>query len=440
MYKPKCSNPVLLFNKFVLTMLQNGARLVIDGLEVPVTKHSINHLPIQHYLDDARAFTDEQLDNSYCQINDIKEPVFLFVPCGRCELCKYSKQIDIINRTTLESLTWDCPPFFFTLTYDDAHLPCLDVGPKKYRNLNRGELRYKDVQDFFKRLRIRWTRKGLKHDVRYLVAGEYGSKRGRPHYHVILFNNPYKADELSPVLYEQLRDDIFYSWNKCQWKGFDFGQCQGGAAPYATKYVLKPQVTHGHITKPFVHMSAGLRGGLGSIYFQQYIDYLRSNPSVNYLEYTDKFGRYQYMYLSKTFNSKVWKSPTNTVSSSVRLLYRQFIDMLTIMSSLGSVSNDDAFWLSEVLRPSKYVRNSFVIPPKKTFNGPICKQYYIKKYGDVIDVLIDSLSNKLPDNDEYVANYYQHKSYFIPQSNDSLAPLVVKVQQKLAVLLDKSIF
>lgn len=439
MYKPKCTNPILLFNKYCLTMVQNGADLVIDGVTVKANKVLSNHLPIHEYLQSARSFSLDQLDNSYCQLGDIKEPVFMYVPCGKCDLCMHSKQVDIINRTTLESMTWDTPPFFFTLTYDNAHLPCLEVGNLKYPFLNRGELRYKDVQDFFKRLRIGWTRKGLKHDIRYLVAGEYGHKYGRPHYHVILFNNPYHADELSPHLFNQLKLDIFNAWNKCEWQAFDFGQCRGGAAPYATKYVLKPQVTHGHHTKPFVRMSSGHRGGLGSIFLRDYVDYLRDNPSVNYLEYTDKLGRYQYMYLSKSFTNKVWKSPNSTVPANVRNLYKQFIDALMLMSSVSGVSNDDAFWLSEVLRPSKFVRNSFVVPHRHYCMG-VLQNFYIKRIGVVLDGLIDDLSNKLVDDDNYVANYYAHKSFFIPQDNDNLAPLVSKVRQQMAILLDKSKF
>lgn len=437
MYKPKCTEPVLLFNKYCLTMIQNGASLFIDGLKIPVTKSLVNHLPITDYLKKARAFDDAQLDASFCKLDDVVEPLFLYVPCGKCDLCMHSKQIDIINRTTLESQTWDTPPFFFTLTYDNKHLPCLDVGTKKYPNLNRGELRYKDVQDFFKRLRINWTRKGIKHDIRYLVAGEYGHKFGRPHYHIILFNNPYGATELNPVLFDQLKLDIFNAWGKCQWQAFDFGQCKGGAAPYATKYVLKPQVTHGHHTKPFVRMSSGNRGGLGSIFLQNYIDYLRDNPSINYLEYTDRYGNYQYMFLSKSFTSKVWKSPSATVSASTRNLYNQFIDALSVMSSLSGVSNDDAFWLSEVLRPSQYVRNKFVVPKKHYCKG-IFQKYVIDRVGVVLDKMIDDLSIKLADDVNYVDTYYKHKSFFVPVDNDNLAPLVNKVRQQMALLLDKS--
>ena len=56
-----------------------------------------------------------------------------------------------------------------TLTYDEEHCP--------------EELSRKDTQDFLKRLRKRFPDKR----IRYFGCGEYGSKRGRPHFHIILF-------------------------------------------------------------------------------------------------------------------------------------------------------------------------------------------------------------------------------------------------------------
>ena len=59
---------------------------------------------------------------------------------------------------------------FITLTYDDDHLP--------------GSLCKDDFQRFMKRLRK--ARPGV--EIRFFGCGEYGSKNGRPHYHIILFN------------------------------------------------------------------------------------------------------------------------------------------------------------------------------------------------------------------------------------------------------------
>ena len=59
---------------------------------------------------------------------------------------------------------------FVTLTYHPDHLP------------ENGTLVKKHVQDFLKRLRKNtgWT-------FKYFAAGEYGTDKGRLHYHIILF-------------------------------------------------------------------------------------------------------------------------------------------------------------------------------------------------------------------------------------------------------------
>ncbi|QCS37217.1 replication initiation protein [Tortoise microvirus 70] len=45
-------------------------------------------------------------------------------------------------------------------------------------------LRYKDIQELLYRLR---AKRGGNYNVRYICAGEYGTKKGRAHWHIILF-------------------------------------------------------------------------------------------------------------------------------------------------------------------------------------------------------------------------------------------------------------
>lgn len=432
MYKPQCENPILLFNKYCLTLLNNGCSLYFDNNRLPYNDSvQVNTFDL---LQRARLMTNGQLDGCYCQAPGYREPLFLYVPCGNCDLCRHSRQVDIINRTILETATWDCPPYFFTLTYDEEHLPCLPGYP----SLCRGELRYKDVQDFFKRLRIRWTRKGLNHDIRYLVAGEYGSKYGRPHYHVLLFNNPYGADELHPVKHDELRDDIFQSWSRCQPQSFDFGQCKGGAAPYATKYVLKPQATHGHMVKPFIRMSSGSRGGLGSIFLEQFKQYLRENPSLNYLEFCDKKGNYQYIYLSKFLNKKVWPSPSSSVPSRLRNAYRQLLDIIQYLHEIRALSLADAKVYAEELRPSPFLRNDI----HKVPIHPLChlsKLFHYNLAVKALDPLFDILQEEFYDG-AYLCQYYMHRDSFIEQPTPDYAQKLSKIRQNFARQLDVAKF
>lgn len=111
----------------------------------------------------------------------------------------------------LEALEHD-ESVFVTLTYDEANLP------------PGGILSKLEMQLFMKKLRMALHRKlGLL--IRYFIAGEYGSKHGRPHYHLILFGFPYMEEEL-----------LRATWTK----GFiDFRPYEEKHAAYVAKYVAK---------------------------------------------------------------------------------------------------------------------------------------------------------------------------------------------------------
>ncbi len=96
------------------------------------------------------------------------------VPCGQCRQCVATRQNFFLQRVQMESLRSDL--FFFTLTYNDAHLPKIHIG--EY------DLSYPDithVQNMFKRVR-----KLVEYPLRYIVVSEYGSRSHRPHFHGLL--------------------------------------------------------------------------------------------------------------------------------------------------------------------------------------------------------------------------------------------------------------
>lgn len=99
------------------------------------------------------------------------------LPCGRCWGCRLERSRQWAMRCVHEASIRE-DNSFITLTYNDEHLP------------EGGSLVKADFQLFMKRLRRSLERSGrdLKENpVRYYMAGEYGEKRGRPHYHAILF-------------------------------------------------------------------------------------------------------------------------------------------------------------------------------------------------------------------------------------------------------------
>lgn len=97
---------------------------------------------------------------------------YLFtVGCGKCFECLQRRSTEWAYRVALESELYkqNC---MITLTYNEDNLP------------KGGRLVKRDLQLFMKRLRKHFE--PLK--IRFFGCGEYGSKNGRPHYHVILFN------------------------------------------------------------------------------------------------------------------------------------------------------------------------------------------------------------------------------------------------------------
>lgn len=94
------------------------------------------------------------------------------VGCRICWQCKLRKVDDLVGRCIAESRTAS-HTFSVTLTYGR------EGGESD--TIRAAVLTYSDVQKYIKRLRFA----GYK--VRYLVAGEFGTLRGRCHWHLILF-------------------------------------------------------------------------------------------------------------------------------------------------------------------------------------------------------------------------------------------------------------
>lgn len=91
-----------------------------------------------------------------------------FVKCGKCYECKKERARNWQYKIWLESLEHK-EKCFITLTYKD--------------NLNgKRQVSKRNVQLFMKKLREHIKPKKIK----YFAAGEYGEKKGRPHYHIII--------------------------------------------------------------------------------------------------------------------------------------------------------------------------------------------------------------------------------------------------------------
>lgn len=171
--------------------------------------------------------------------------------------------------------------YFVTLTYDTDHVPITDKG---YMSLDK-----KAVQDYIKRLR---KREAENFQIKYFAVGEYGSKRMRPHYHLIVFN---VVDT----------DNLFRAWSH---RGKDFGNVHVGMVEGASiAYVLKYMVKEGKIpvhknddrVKEFRLMSKGLGKNYLSV---QTIKYHRQDLSLKFLTIEDGIK----VPMPRYFSERIW--------------------------------------------------------------------------------------------------------------------------------------
>ncbi len=170
------------------------------------------------------------------------------VPCNTCKMCRINRIRVWTHRLVLESMLHkdNC---FATLTYDEKNVP--------------EELKPRDYQLFIKKLR-----KNLgDHKIRYFVAGEYGEKTKRPHFHMLLFGMPtclYGRTRLKMPRCCPPCDLVKKIWDK---GGVMLGTVNKDTAAYTCGYVLKKNLTKdskrlGNRYPEFGRMS--LRPGIGA--------------------------------------------------------------------------------------------------------------------------------------------------------------------------------
>lgn len=132
---------------------------------------------------------------------------YIKVPCGHCPECLKAKQLSLVQRVSMECLNQYS--FFCTLTYNDQSLRkiiCSDLQEIRYAD-------FSDVTNMIKRLR---KDNAFGRPFRYLVVSELGSKRARPHFHLIWFVPKYDNDSVyTPInLEKKLFDTVLSYWQR----------------------------------------------------------------------------------------------------------------------------------------------------------------------------------------------------------------------------------
>lgn len=302
-----CSHPSIIINSNYYKLFQSGFSACLSFGDKPervceclskfthrFTKESLFKYLVfikSKFVNHLNCYSD-----FYFKRNDEKIPVFYLFACGKCELCRKKKSSEYSFRAACETHTYPCNPLFVTLTYRNETLPS-------------DGLHLDHLQKFFKRLRTRFHDFGLPTDFRYLAVGEYGSKFGRPHYHIIFWNlpidNAFYAESLLRV-----QSFIRYAWT--EYKLDDNGKrlfsvnklgkrfyhrysigiskilpVTKGCPAYITKYFRKDQHNKKNYPgKNFLVSSRG-HGGIGSDYIDSCKDFVLNSqgvPSISVLD------------------------------------------------------------------------------------------------------------------------------------------------------------
>lgn len=135
------------------------------------------------------------------------------VPCSKCPPCKKRRTSGWSFRLVEEGKR-SLSALFITLTYNTDSVPITNNG---FMNLDKT-----DIQKFMKRLRKLSNQK-----LKYYVCGEYGTKRMRPHYHIILFNADKEKVELAWSLDKKPLGQIY------------IGDVNESSIGYTLKYMTK---------------------------------------------------------------------------------------------------------------------------------------------------------------------------------------------------------
>lgn len=315
--------------------------------------------------------------------------LLLAVPCGHCELCQERRQNDFSARCNMEAATSYTSPVMVTLTYDRHHLPIekkvavhhLTSDPDRmyttyeWRFAGRlSELYHlrkndmvrrmvwykKDVQMFLDRLRHRWVRSSrvpigyasilsaddptfagraaayrAEYPFRYVCVAEYGSKRGRPHYHLILYNVPYEIkSQFDFREIAQLKSDILSAWGMClMWQrseGFYDSrsvQCEVArdAGKYVGKYLSKPNKNG---RKGFCHCSSR-GGGIGAKLIDNRSDFFHEHPEENKIRFVNRLGQCLEYTLGRYATKRLFPTKSAVVSDESKQYYRKACSILS---------------------------------------------------------------------------------------------------------------
>lgn len=365
--------------------------------------------------------------NSVVHVGNRQFPLFVLCTCGRCLECRESYRKEIQARAVIEA-AHSGTVIFYTLTYDDEHLP--SYGLEKQH-----------VVGAFKRLRT-YIDRYLDFSVTFtnMYVGEYGSRTCRAHYHGIMFIqeclSPAQIFELQQLF--EFRHKIFQSdehrlfgvWPYAIRFDFQVARNCLGISKYVTKYITKQYLISTnpslginlsslrHKTPMFVQLPKKI--GLGCRYISEYA-YSILNSTEPYLMVRALDGSVTKVRIPSIFVRKLipplsWYYPNACYTAHlVARLLEKFGNLIPSQYSKS---------LSERFLPYSYLCN-FSLKKKQYMHLLRHIDYYeifyfhydwsdkVGNYYYVLDYLVTSLESACPDSTAYVDLVIKPKSEFI---------------------------
>lgn len=197
------------------------------------------------------------------------------VPCGKCEACRL-RYIQHWKYRAIYEVSKSKNSYFITLTYNDDVIPYDENTGAQVLVKAHYVLFLKKLRHYLYTRQGKYqinTKKRLK--MRYIMAGEYGSKTNRPHFHAILIDVPWNGHENDHLNYTL--EQVVKAWEY----GFvKIGTVQPGAVDYVVSYIMGKVNWQHPYQPPFMRCSHGIGKAYVNIMKAWHLQYPNERTSM----------------------------------------------------------------------------------------------------------------------------------------------------------------
>lgn len=314
-----CLHPQIIMNPLAGELISRFGNYTIRGKEFCLTKfrNLLYDFKPKKIHPSLLHIGHSDLDSCFITNRDTLEtyPLYMEVPCGHCETCKEAKMNSFVHRCKLETMAYDCKPLFLTLTYDELHKKECGVY-------------LRDLQLFFKRLRVNLYRRGYRETLRYVAVSEYGHKTHRPHYHAIIWN----LRQTNILAYREIKDIIVKSWSQgfCMFRFVD--PSDDKCFYYTSKYLAKDCDVPSGCNKTFM-VSSNRNGGIGAPFLDRIKPDIRKRLNTH-AKFVNRFnGKVEPLQFNRYVLNRLFPSSSRSLPYSVKRIVRDFVRSYNILKS-----------------------------------------------------------------------------------------------------------